>query len=97
MQNGDDVALHDAAENVHQDGLNFRVGGQNLESFDDLLFARVPADVEEIRGRTSVELDDVHGRHGQTRSVHHASDVAVQSDVVQVEFARLHLARIFLR
>ncbi len=41
-------------------------------------------------------LDDVHGSHGQTGSVHHAGHAAVQGDVVEVEFGGLHLLRIFL-
>ena len=34
----------------------------------------------------AVELDDVHGRHGQAGAVHHAADLAVERDVVEIDF-----------
>ena len=40
-------------------------------------------DVEEVRGRPAVELEDVHGGHRETGAVHHAADVAVEGDVVE--------------
>ena len=39
----------------------------------------------------SLDLDDVHGGHGQPRAVHHAADVAGQADVVKVVLRCLHL------
>ena len=44
-----------------------------------------------------MQLNDVHGAHGQARAVHHAADVAVQRDIVQLPLRRLSLARVFLR
>src|SRR6185312_3878427 len=49
------------------------------------------ADVEEVGGGHAVELDDVHGRHGQSGAVDHATDRAVERDVVQVVFRRFDL------
>ena len=57
---------------------------------------RAAADVQEIRRLPAVQLDQVHGRHRETRAVHHAGDVAVERDVVQVVLAGLALHRIFL-
>ena len=43
-----------------------------------------------------MELDDVHRAHREARAIHEAGDVAVETDVVQAEFARCDLTRIFL-
>jgi hypothetical protein len=37
------------------------------------------------------DLDDIHGGHGQASAVHHAPDVAGQTDVIQVVLRCLHL------
>src|SRR5207248_1992288 len=58
---GDDVAAHDAAEDVDQDALNVRVGGDDLERRRHLLLGGAAADVEEVGRLGAVELDDVHG------------------------------------
>ena len=42
-----------------------------------------------------MQLDDVHGGHGQAGAVHHAPDVAVQGDVVQVVVGGLDLGLLF--
>ena len=55
-----------------------------------------PPHVEEVRGLAPVELDDVHGGHGEPRPVHHAPDLAVESDVVEVVPARFDLGRVLL-
>ena len=57
----------------------------------------VPPTSRKFAGRRAVQLDDVHRRHGQARAVHHAADLAIERDVVQVvldgvEFLRVHLA-----
>ena len=48
---GDDVALHDAAEDVDQDALHVGIGGDDLERRRDLLLVGAAADVEEVRRR----------------------------------------------
>mmetsp|Transcript_11076 Transcript_11076/g.19946 ORF Transcript_11076/g.19946 Transcript_11076/m.19946 type:complete len:365 (-) Transcript_11076:375-1469(-) len=93
---GNNIALHDPTEDVHQDGLHFWVGGQNLEGFHHLLLRRVAAHVEKIGGRTPVELDDVHGGHGQASTVHHASDLPIQANVVEVVLGGRHLPGVLL-
>lgn len=47
-----------------------RVRGEDLECLLDLLLVCAAADVEEVRGLTAVQLDDVHRRHRQTGTVH---------------------------
>ena len=81
--------LHDAAEDVDQDALHVGIGGDDLERRRHLLLGGAAADVEEIRRRLAVELDDVHGRHGQAGAVDHAADGAVERDVVEIVAARL--------
>ena len=46
---GDDVAVHDAAENVHEDALHVRVLHDDFECGRDLLLAGATAHVEKIR------------------------------------------------
>ena len=93
---GDHVAAHDAAEDVDQDALDLGVGQQQLERRAHALLGGAAADVEEIGRRAAVQLDDVHGRHGQAGAVDHAADVAVQLDVVQLVAAGLDLVRVLL-
>src|SRR5262249_11757747 len=88
---GDDVAFHDAGENVEQDALHFGIGGDDLEGGRNLLLAGAAADVEEIRRRLAVKLDDVHGRHGEACAVDHAADGSVERDVIEIVFRRLDL------
>ena len=43
------------------------------ESVGRLIFAGIAANIEEIGGKPAVQLDDVHGRHCQTGSIHHTA------------------------
>src|SRR5208283_4229598 len=86
---GDDVAAHDAAEDVDQDALHVRVDGDDLERRGDLLLRGAAADVEEVGRALAVELDDVHRRHGEAGTVDHAADRAVERDVAEVMLGRL--------
>ncbi len=92
---GDDVATHDAAEDVDQDALHRRVGEDDLERRLHLFLGGAAADVEEVGGLRAIELDDVHGRHGEAGAVDHAADRAVELDVRQLVLRRLELHRIF--
>src|SRR5581483_5576458 len=86
---GDDVAIHDAAENIHQYSLHIRVAQYDAESGRDLFLARATADIKEV-GRTAAEmLDDVHRGHRETGAIDQAGDVAIELDVIQVELTRL--------
>src|SRR5690606_15373514 len=92
---GDDVASHDAAEDVDKDPLDVRVGQNDLERFGHLFLGRAAANVEEVGRFAAVMLDDVHRRHGQSGTVDHAADVAVQGDVGQAEFRSLDFLFVF--
>ncbi len=64
---GDDVALHDAAEDIDQDAADLGIAEDDLEGGGDLLLARAAADIEEVRRLAAVVFDDVHGGHGEAR------------------------------
>jgi hypothetical protein len=88
---GDDVAIHDAAEDVDEDSFYVRIAQDDFERGGDLFFARAAADVEEVCGTATVMLDDVHGGHGKAGAVDEAGDVAVELDVIEIEFAGFDL------
>ena len=97
---GDDVALHDAAEDVDEDRLHLRALEDHLEGLGDLLLVGAAADVEEVRRRDAVAgaevLDDVHRRHREAGAVDEAADVAVERHVVEARGLRLELDRVLL-
>src|SRR5215217_5321268 len=93
----DDIALHDAAEDVDQHRLHRGVGQDELEGRRHLLLARAAAHVQEVGRRAAHQLDGVHGGHGQAGAVHHAADVALERDVRQVPLLGLRLARVLFR
>ena len=86
---GDDVAFHDAAEDVDQDALHARVGGDDLEGGRHLFLRGAAADIEEVGGLGAVELDDVHGGHGKARAIHHAADGAIERHIGEIDISRL--------
>jgi hypothetical protein len=92
---GDRVALHDAAKDVDQDGLDLLVLEHDLEGFGDLLGRGAAAHVQEVGRLGAKQLDGVHGGHGQTGAIDQAADVAVQADVGQVELRGLDFGRVF--
>ena len=69
-------------ESAHQHRANVLVGREDLERVADLFLICAAVDVEEIRRLAPRELDDVHGGHCQAGAVHHATDGAVQTDVI---------------
>lgn len=44
-----------------------------------------------------MELDDIHGRHGQTCTIDHATNVAIKTYVVDSGLRGSDITRIFLR
>ena len=47
---GDDVAFHDAAEDVDQDALHIGIADDDLEGLRDLFLGRAAADIQEVGG-----------------------------------------------
>ena len=56
-----------------------------------MILGGAATDIEEIGRRHAVELDNVHGRHGEAGAIDHAADRAVERDVIEIEFRRLDL------
>ena len=92
---GDHVAFHDPAENIHQNAFDLGVGGDDLERFRHSILGGAAADIEEIRRRTAIELDDIHRRHGKPGAIDHAADRAGERDIVQIVFRRLDFPGVF--
>jgi hypothetical protein len=90
------VAAHDAAEDVHQDGLHCGVLQDDAEGFLHAGGVGRTTDVEEVGGFATAELDDVHGGHGEAGTVHHAAHVAVELHVVEASFTGFHFDGILL-
>src|SRR5262249_35637739 len=93
---GDDIALHDAAENIDEDRLDVFISNEELERLGDLFLGGATADVEEVGGFAAVELDDVHRRHGEAGAIDHAGNVAVEANVIEVGLGGFDFAGIFL-
>ena len=60
------------------------VTSDDFESFFHLVGSGATTNVEEVGGAAAMELDDVHGGHGEAGAVDHAPNVTVQGDVVEV-------------
>ena len=73
-----------------------RVLENDLEGCRHLLGGGAAAHVEEVGGEGTVQLDDIHRRHGEACAVDHAADVAVELDVGEVIFAGFDFGRVFL-
>merc|ERR1719219_2790485 len=79
----DGGAVDNPTKHVDQDGLHLVVLGDDAEGLLDLVFLHTAADIQEVGRLPPVQLDDVHGGHGQPGSVDEAANVPVQLDVVQ--------------
>ncbi len=84
---GDDVAIHDTAEDIDEDGLDVGVLEDDAEGCGDLLGGGAAADVEEVGGLAAVVTDDIHGAHGESRAIDEAGDIAVELDIIQFMLA----------
>jgi hypothetical protein len=56
-----------------------------------LLLASIAANVQEVCGAATTQLDDVHGSHGQACSIDHAADRTIKPNVVQVKLVSSNL------
>lgn len=90
------VTSEDASENVDEDSLHLIVIVEQLQCLRQLVALGATSNIQEVCWLTSVELDDVHGGHGESGSIHQTSDVTANMDVVQVEFLSMLLTSILL-
>src|SRR5690606_39981846 len=87
----DHVAAHDAAEDVDEDPFYVGIREDDLEGGRHPLLGSAPTDIQKVGGVASIELDDVHGRHGQACAIDHAADIAVELDVIELVAPGLQL------
>ena len=80
---GDSIAPYDPPEDIYEDGCNFWVRGDEIKGLLDGLRGSAAANIEEVCRLAAVELDDVHGGHGEAGAVDEAADVAVKFDEVE--------------
>jgi hypothetical protein len=91
----DDIAVHDAAEDIDENAADVWIGQDDLKGGGNLFLRRAAADIEEVRGPAAVVLDDVHGGHGQAGAIDQAGDVPIKTDVVEIVLAGRDFAWIF--
>ena len=75
-------------EDIYQDHLDPPVTYQNAESLGDHLRRGPSAHVQEVGRFPTADFYGIHRRHGQARPIDHASNVAIQGDVVQIALSR---------
>ena len=73
------------------------VGQDQLECRRNLLRGCTATNIEKVCRLTAVQLDQIHGRHGKTRAVHHAGNIAVEGNVVEVMLRSFAFRLVFLR
>lgn len=66
---GDGVTADNTTEDVDEDGGDLGVAGDELESALDSSRGSTTTDVKEVGGVAAVQLDDIHGSHGETGAV----------------------------
>lgn len=92
----DGVTADDTTEDVDEDGRHLGVAGDELESALDSSGGSTTTDVKEVGGATTVQLDDVHGGHGETCTVDEATNVTIKLDEVQTVLSSLDLIGVLL-
>jgi hypothetical protein len=93
---GDSIAADDTTEDVDEDGSDLGVRGDQVERLADSLRGGTSSNIQEVGGRATVQLDDVHGGHGQTGTVDQAANVAVELDEVEPDLGGLDLVGVLL-
>ena len=53
-------------------------------------------DIQEIGRTTSIQLQNVHGGHGQTRAIDQTSDIPVELDEIETVLRRFHFGLVLL-
>merc|ERR1719400_2187508 len=94
---GDRGAVHDATKHIHQDGFHPLVFSDDAESLPHLIFLDIATHIKEVGRLATIKLDDVHSRHGQSGTIHQASNVAIQLHIVEVVTGGINLPGVQLR
>ena len=88
---GDGSTVDNSTKHIDKDRLDLVVLGDDTECFLDLMFLNTASNIQEVCGFSPVQLDDVHGGHGEAGAVDQAANVAVQLNVVEAVLGGLHL------
>ena len=75
----DNFTVDDAAKDVDQDGLDARVGGDDAEGLVDALLLDSATQIEEVGRLATLQLDNVHGGHGQAGTVDETTNLTIKS------------------
>ena len=65
----DGVTADNTTEDVDKDSRHLRIAGDQLESALDSSRGSTTTNIKEVGGATTVQLDNVHGGHGETSTV----------------------------
>lgn len=65
----DGIAADDTTEDVNEDGSDLGITGDKLEGGADGSRSGTTTDVQEVSRVASVQLDDIHGGHGETSTI----------------------------
>lgn len=74
---GNGIAPDDPPKDIHKDGGDLGIGGDEVKGLFDGLWCSAAADIEEVGGLAAVELDDVHCCHCEASAVYEAANVTV--------------------
>ena len=74
-----DIAAKNSAEDIDQNPLDLAVAENDAESVFHHFGIGAAADIEEVGRLGTGLLDDIHGGHGQARTVDHVADVAART------------------
>jgi hypothetical protein len=61
-----------------------------------LLALSTTTDIQKVCRLTSVQLDDIHCRHGESSTIDKTSDVSTDVDIVQIELFSVLLSWVVL-
>ena len=87
----DGSTVDNSTKHIDKDRLDLVILGDDTECLLDLMFLNTASNIEEVGGFSSVQLDDVHGGHGEAGTIDQTPDVPVQLDVVEAVLGGLHL------
>lgn len=93
---GNVVAADDTTKDVDKDSSDLGVRGDELKGLLDSLRGGTTTNIKEVGGLAAVQLDNVHGGHGQTGTVDKAANVAIELDKVQAALGSADLIRVLL-
>src|SRR5690606_222841 len=91
----DHIALHDATKDIDQNAFNGWVSSDDLKCGSYCYLASATANSEEVSRFCTIELDDIHGSHGQARTIDHAANIAVQCDVSEIVLGSFDFLLVF--